>query len=268
MMKVTVLGCSGSNGVPAGGYGWGLCDPNEPKNNRMRPSVLLEKDGFSLVIDAGPDIRHQLARAEKWLIDAVLFTHPHFDHIGGVGDLFGICYSRKNTLPFYTYQECANEIYDRNRYAFEKLTIPVDNSDKRLPLFEFHLIPETGGNVQIGPFNLQLMALDHWNMTTLGVLCGRFAYLIDFKTLAPAQIADLRARQFDVVIMDGNNPADRPNIGPGHVDCVTSAGYAQEIGARITYLSSLPGWHDYQTLKQSLPNGVEPAYDGLSFNIE
>lgn len=262
--KVTVLGCGGSNGVPATGYGWGSCDPREPKNNRTRPGVMLEKDGFRLVIDAGPDIRTQLTREKTWTIDAVLFTHPHFDHIGGVGDMFGICHTTKRTLPFYTYDKGAAEIFERNRYAFERIRIK-DAGDKELPLFDLRVVPAAGA-LQIGPFALETYALDHYDIVTMGVRCGAFAYLIDFCTLDDALINKMQG--LDVLIIDGNNPADNPQISRGHIDSRTAAAYAARIGARQTYLSSLPAWHDYKTLLAALPPGVEPAYDGLSFTIK
>lgn len=259
--KVTVLGCSGSNGVPATGYGWGKCDKNEPKNHRTRPGVMLEKDGFRLVIDAGPDIRQQLTREQAWTIDAVLFTHPHFDHIGGVGDLFGIAHARKQTLPFYTYDKCATEIYERNRYAFDRVRVK-DTGDNEIHLFSLNVVP-VAGNLQIGPFKLQTMSLDHYDTVTMGVRCGDFAYLIDFYQLEDAQIQQLQGLQ--TLIIDGNNPVDNPRVSLGHVDSATAAVLAQKIGAKQTYLSSLPGWHDYATLAASLPAGVAPAYDGLNF---
>ena len=258
---VTVLGCSGSNGVPATGYGWGDCDRMNPKNHRTRPGVLLEKDGFRLVIDAGPDIRHQLARHEKWTIDAVLFTHPHFDHIGGVGDLFGICHARKATLPFYSDQITAGEIYERNRYAFERLTIKT-MTDQQLPMFALNVVP-VDGTLQIGPFTLQTFALDHYDTTTMGVRAGDFAYLIDFRRL-DEHVFD-KVKGLTTLIIDGNNPADRPDISLGHVDCARAADYALRIAAKQTYLSSLPTWHDYDRLAATLPPGILPAHDGLQF---
>lgn len=259
--KVTVLGCGGSNGVPATGYGWGVCDPNEPKNNRTRPGVLLEKDGFRLVIDAGPDIRHQLTRLGIWTIDAVLFTHPHFDHIGGVGDMFGICHTTKKSLPFYAYDKGIAEIFERNRYAFERIKIK-DSANNDTPLFSLNTIPIAGA-LQIGPFSMQTFALDHFDMQTIGVRCGNFAYLIDFCQLDDSLINAMQG--LDSLIIDGNNPADNPYISRGHIDAETAAAYAQRIGANRTYLSSLPAWHDYKTLLASLPPMVEPAYDGLTF---
>lgn len=261
--KVTVLGSGGSNGVPATGYGWGACDPLEPKNNRTRPGVLLEKDGFRLVIDAGPDIRTQLARHGIWTIDAVLFTHPHFDHIGGVGDMFGICHTTKKTLPFYTYDQGVTEIFERNRYAFERIKIK-DLDNNPIPLFSLNSIPITG-RLNIGPFALQTFALDHYDMQTIGVRCGAFAYLIDFYKLDDALIDEMQG--LDILIIDGNNPANDPHISRGHIDAQTAAAYAQRIGAKHTYLSSLPAWHDYKTLLAALPPSVEPAYDGLSFSV-
>lgn len=262
-IKATVLGCSGSNGVPATGYGWGDCDPTNPKNNRMRPSILLQKDGYSLVIDAGPDIRHQLTRAGVWTIDAVIFTHPHFDHIGGIGDLFGICHQRRETLPFYCDQTTASTIYERNRYAFERLTIKTV-TDQALPMFALNVVP-VDGQLQVGPFLFHTFALDHHDTITMGLRIGDFAYLIDFRRLDDSVFDKLHG--LTTLIIDGNNPSDRPDISLGHIDAARGAEYAVRIGAKRSYLSSLPAWHDYDRLAATLPKNVEPAFDGLDFSI-
>ena len=89
-MRVTVLGCGPSSGVPTITGDWGKCDPKNPKNRRRRPSILLEKEGFNILIDTSPDLREQLIDSKCQKVDAVLYTHEHADHVMGIDDLRGI----------------------------------------------------------------------------------------------------------------------------------------------------------------------------------
>ncbi|MDR1236329.1 MAG: MBL fold metallo-hydrolase, partial [Holosporaceae bacterium] len=128
MMKITVLGCGPSGGVPTLKYGWGDCDSNNPKNRRLRSSIIIEKGNMALLVDTSPDLRQQLLnwRGDREKPDAVIFTHAHYDHTSGLNELrplfFGReklhIYATENDLElikkefFYLFQKSDREIYD------------------------------------------------------------------------------------------------------------------------------------------------------------
>ncbi|MCE2517951.1 MAG: MBL fold metallo-hydrolase, partial [Alphaproteobacteria bacterium] len=120
-MKVTLLGCGTSVGVPALGHaGWGLCDPGNPKNRRQRCAVLVQKDGFNLLVDAGPDIRNQLLDAGNPKIHAVLITHTHADHVAGMDDLRTYYWPDELKIPVYGTKGVLDTLKDRFNYLFVK----------------------------------------------------------------------------------------------------------------------------------------------------
>ena len=122
-IKITILGCGSSGGVPRVGFGWGDCDPNEPRNRRRRCALLVERiaeDGAStsVLIDAGPDLREQLLSVNCHTLDAVLLTHDHADHVHGIDDLRGIVLRQRARLPVYMDQRTSVGVFQRFGYAF------------------------------------------------------------------------------------------------------------------------------------------------------
>ena len=126
-MKVTILGCGSSSGLPVVGSGWGECDPNEPRNRRQRASILVSDDATTLLVDASPDCRAQLLSAEVHHLDAVLFTHAHADHCHGIDDLRWINVATGEDLPAYGNAETLAEIDRRFAYVFETLKFTTEN---------------------------------------------------------------------------------------------------------------------------------------------
>ena len=126
-MKVTILGCGSSSGVPTITGNWGVCDPKNPKNRRRRPSVLLEKNGFNLLIDTSPDLREQLIDSKCKQIDAVLYTHEHADHVMGIDDLRAIRKELKRNIEVFAAPEVIESLKTRfgnlgNILDFDTLT--------------------------------------------------------------------------------------------------------------------------------------------------
>ena len=147
-MKVRVLGCGISGGVPSLQDGWGICDPNNPKNRRSRSSILLEKEGFRLLVDASPEVRLQLIEAGYPKIDAVLLTHMHADHVGGMDDLR--CFTWEKPLPVFINEKEIKEFKYRMRYVFE---VP-ENNREFVPKFDLFPVKKNSC-FQIGPFHIQ-----------------------------------------------------------------------------------------------------------------
>src|SRR5581483_7825580 len=119
-LKVRILGCGTSTGVPKIGNDWGLCDPNEPRNARLRTSILVESAGERLLVDCGPDLRQQLLSAEVGRLAGVIVTHAHGDHCHGIDELRPIAQAIGGPLPLYARAEVLKELNLRFAYAFEK----------------------------------------------------------------------------------------------------------------------------------------------------
>ena len=121
-MKITILGCGTSVGVPSLGIlGWGKCDPKNPKNRRQRSSVLIQNNGINILIDAGPDIRNQLLKTEIDKIDAVLITHTHSDHISGLPELRPFYFGERKNIPIYGNSKTLSDLNKMFDYLFESL---------------------------------------------------------------------------------------------------------------------------------------------------
>ena len=118
-MKITVLGCGPSSGVPTITGDWGLCNPNNPKNRRRRPSILIEKDGYYILIDTSPDLHAQLIDAKCKKIDAVLYTHEHADHVMGIDDLRGIQRNMTKKIDVFADKQVLKNLKTRFGYLFE-----------------------------------------------------------------------------------------------------------------------------------------------------
>ncbi|MBV8776353.1 MAG: MBL fold metallo-hydrolase, partial [Alphaproteobacteria bacterium] len=118
-MRITMLGCGPSTGVPAIGPDWGKCDPNEPRNRRRRASLLIECRGKTILIDTSPDMREQLLDARVNRIDAVVLTHPHADHLHGIDDLRGVNRAMGEAIPLYADARTLAEVEQRFGYALK-----------------------------------------------------------------------------------------------------------------------------------------------------
>ena len=185
-MKVRVLGCGASWGVPAIGPDWGRCDPTDPRNRRRRGSLLVESRGRTLLIDTSPDLREQLLDAGAARLDAVLLTHAHADHLHGIDDLRMDNRLIGHSIPFYASAAALAEARQRFGYAFAS---PVPGKPLYRPALKTCDIdgPFTAAGMAVVPF-----VQDHGYSTTLGFRIGPVAYSTDvtnlndnaFKTLA------------------------------------------------------------------------------------
>ncbi len=124
-MKITILGCGAAGGVPMISSGWGECDPDEPKNRRRRPSILIESDGKTVLIDTSPDLRDQLLGAGVRRLDAVLYTHAHADHLHGIDDLREVNRAMRAPIDVYGSRTTLDEIDARFGYVFTPLTVDL-----------------------------------------------------------------------------------------------------------------------------------------------
>ncbi len=253
-MKITILGCGASWGVPAIGPDWGRCDPADPRNRRRRCSLLVECRGAALLIDTSPDLREQLLDAGVSRIDAVLLTHAHADHLHGIDDIRIINKLIKKVLPFYAGPEALAEVERRFGYT---LLPPPEKSLYRPALSGRPITgPFTAAGMPIVPF-----AQDHGFSTTLGFRIGRMAYSTDVTELDETAFAALSG--IDLWIVD----CMRREPHPTHSHLAKTLAWIDRVRPRRAILTHMDQSLDYRELRAELPAGVEPAYDSLTVEL-
>ncbi len=257
-MKVEILGCGGATGTPSVEWGWGRCDPDEPRNRRLRPSILIDGAGTRILVDTGPDLREQLLRSGIQTVDAIVYTHAHADHLHGIDDLRSVNRFMNKALPAYADEETLASIRARFSYVFDPLV------DGATSYYKPTLIPNTlayGDVVQIGALRMATFAQDHGWATTMGLRCGPVAYSTDVVELTEPAFEVLRG--VDTWIVDAFQEPPHPTHA--HVGKVLE--WVERIKPRRTVLTHMSARLDYQTLRDKLPAGVEPAYDGMILEI-
>jgi phosphoribosyl 1,2-cyclic phosphate phosphodiesterase len=257
VMRVTVLGSGGSRGVPViGPDGWGRCDPANPKNRRMRPSVLVEQAGVAVLVDTSPDLRQQFLNSGCQRLDAVLWTHQHADHAHGIDELREICRLMHAPLDAYGWDEHLRDIEIRFPYCFEPLKAgypfyrPVLNARRITGPFAVNGLPVT-------PFEQ-----DHGYMKTVGYRFGRFAYSTDVVRFDEDAFAALEG--IDTWVVDCGR-IEPPH--PVHAHLALTLSWIERVRPRRAYLTHMDNTMDYDHLRRILPDGVEPAYDGMVIEV-
>jgi phosphoribosyl 1,2-cyclic phosphate phosphodiesterase len=254
-LKFTILGCSNSTGVPAAGNHWGSCNPNEPKNIRSRPSLLVQSQNTTIIIDCGPDFRMQTTNANINHLDALLLTHAHGDHINGIDDVRTYMFRQKSKIPLYLNQETLTELERRYTYIFQ-----TSENGLYQPVFAPTILNENyHKHMRIGDIDLIPFPQNHGDITTVGYRFGDFAYSTDVKALNAAAINTLKGIKTWVVDAAGYHQENNPV----HANLKEVYAMNEQIGAKTIYLTSLSLAMDYQTLCDELPKGYKPAYDGL-----
>ena len=258
-LKCTILGCGSSGGVPRIGGNWGACDPNEPRNRRSRCSILVERGATAVLVDTSPDMREQLlGTAIEW-IDGVLFTHDHADQSHGFDDLRAIAINRMRRVDVYLDHDTDKTLRSRFGYCFETppgSSYPPIVNGHSLAALEPVTIQGDGGEITALPF-LQY----HGDVNSLGFRFANLAYSSDLVGLPDESFAALEG--LDVWIVD----ALRYNPHPSHAHLDLTLEWVARLKPKRTILTNLHVDMDYQTLVRDLPDGVEPAYDGMIVEI-
>lgn len=255
-MRVTILGCGGSGGVPlVGGVDgrgeWGACDPEEPRNRRTRCSVLVEQDDTAILIDTSPDLRHQLLSAGVSTISAVLYTHAHADHCHGIDDLRGMRRRGGRDIDVYAAEPTLNAIESRFVYAFE-------GGGGYPPVVRGHVVngPFTIGSAAITPFEQF-----HGYEKTVGYRIGNMAYSVDVVDLPEDSLACLHG--LDLWIVD----CLRMTPHPTHAHFERTLDWVAQVRPKRALLTHMDASMDYATVRDLCPAGVEPAYDQQTINV-
>jgi len=257
-MKLTVLGCGPSGGVPLVGNVWGRCDPNNPKNSRLRTSLLIENEGKRILIDTSPDMRQQLLRAEVNGVDAILYTHAHSDHLHGIDDLRPLYFGgKRQSFPMFGTQATLSEIQERFDYMFASIEDP-DRAAIYPQICLPHVISdefEVLGNKVIA------FDQDHGHGITTGYRFDRFAYSTDVKALDDRAFEVMQG--VDVWFVDCLSK--EPRNTHAHLDLTLS--WIERLQPKLAILIHMNHTMDYESLKSELPEGVEPAYDGMVVEV-
>jgi len=257
-MRITILGSGSSAGTPMIGRGWGACDPENSKNRRLRASILVEGEDTTFLVDASPDLRQQILGAGVERMDAVLFTHAHADHLHGIDDLRGINRAMGAPLDVFADANTLDTIRNRFSYVLEPLAEGATFYYK--PVLIPHEISD-GAEFAVGSYTVAAFDQDHGLMRTLGFRVGSFAYSTDVVSLPEAAFEAVAG--VDTWVIGTLTDVEHPTHA--HVDKALK--WIERVGPRRAILSHLSADLDYETLATSLPDGVEPAYDGMVIDI-
>lgn len=265
-LRVTILGCGASGGVPRLGPDWGAADPAEPKNRRRRCSILVERiaaEGArtTVLVDTAPDLREQLLDARVGRLDGVLYTHDHADQSHGIDDLRVIAYRMQRRVDVYADDTTIESLLGRFGYCFHQHeSSPYPAILRHCPI-EGPLKPFTvegpGGGLEVLPFDL-----DHGTCRSLGFRFGPVAYSPDAVGLPDESSAALD--DLDCWIVD----ALRYRPHPTHANLEMALDWLGRVKPRQGVLTNMNVELDYARLRRELPPGVVPAYDGMVLEFE
>ncbi len=256
-MKITILGCGGSGGVPLIGNNWGRCDPANPKNTRTRPSIYIEDNGVGILIDTSPDLRTQLLANNISRVNAVLYTHAHADHLHGIDDMRGMNRVMQKVIPIYADRPTMDEIEKCFGYV---LKILPDGHGFYRPQLQPNLI-QAYQEFQFEHLKIMPILQNHGYINSLGFRIGNFAYCTDVVDF-PAESFEL-LRGVDTWIVDCF--INEPHQSHAHVDKVLA--WANQLKPRRTILTHLSAQLDYDKLSAKCLPGMEPGFDGMVIDV-
>ncbi|GFZ84668.1 MBL fold metallo-hydrolase [Aquaticitalea lipolytica] len=253
-MKITFLGTGTSQGIPVIGSSHPVCLSSNPKDKRLRVSVLIEWDNYVYVIDCGPDFRQQMLNAKCTKLDGIIFTHEHADHTAGLDDIRPF-YFKQGDIPVYAHKRVIKALEDRFEYIFE-----TENKYAGAPGVTTHQIenkPFTLGGINVIPINGM-----HYKLQVFGFRFNDFAYLTDMKTVEDKEIEKLKGVKVLVV------NALREEQHVSHFNLDEALAFIDKVKpekAYLTHISHLLGFHD--EVQQRLPKNVFLAYDNLQITL-
>jgi len=253
-LKITFLGTGTSQGIPIIGSDHPVCLSDNPKDKRLRVSVLVEWDDYTFVVDCGPDFRQQMLKAQVTKIDGIIFTHEHADHTMGLDDIRPFFF-RQGDIPLYAHERVFKALEKRFDYIFTtKVKYPGVPSVLKT-------------EIQNAPFivgNLDVIPIDglHHKLQVFGFRFKDFAYLTDMKTIKSKEIEKLKG--LDVLVV--NALREEPHMS--HFNLEEALEFINRVNpkrAYLTHISHLMGFHN--DVQQKLPENVFLAYDNLQISI-
>lgn len=257
-MKLTFLGTGTSFGIPVVGCDCRACTSPDPRDRRTRHGAVLEMDGGRLLVDTPPELRLQLLAAGVGRVDAVWFTHLHADHVHGIDDL-RIFTVRGGDLPVYVGIEYRERMTRYFEYIFDESYRPLEGTSK--PQLRLHEL-QPGRPLDLLGERFHPVEVPHGQVRVYGFRVGKLGYVTDGKCLPPETLEALRG--VDVLVL---NALWFGKPHPTHFSVEEAVAAARDVGARRTYLTHLTHRVTHQELLDRLPEGVEPAYDGLTIEV-
>ncbi len=253
-MQLTFLGTGTSQGIPIIGSQHPVCLSSNPKDNRLRVSVLIEWDNYSYVIDCGPDFRQQMLAQNVSKIDGILFTHEHNDHVVGLDDIRPF-YFRQGNISIYAHQRVVDALKQRFSYVFE-----VENKYPGAPTLDVNYI--TNSDFKLGNKVVSPVEVLHGNLQVFGFRIGDMAYVTDAKTISKTELNKLKGLK--VLVLN----ALRIEEHHSHLNldqALEIVEYLKPEQTFFTHISHHLGFHD--EIDAQLPDGVNLAYDNLKISI-
>lgn len=250
-MKLRILGCGTSSGVPRIGNDWGDCDSSNPRNRRMRASIMVETKDTRILVDTTPDMREQLLAANISDVDAVIWTHDHADHCHGLDDLRQLFHARGHPVIGYARPDALSTLQRRFDYAFA-------GKDGYPPTVEGRMLPD---RLEFGDLVVDALDQPHGMTTSAGLIFSssgkKIVYSTDFNNITPDMEAAFDSA--DCWVID----ALRRRPHPTHCHLGQALDMISIVKPRLALLTHMDQSMDYATLCAELPSGVMPAHDGL-----
>ncbi|MFU0506505.1 MBL fold metallo-hydrolase [Pseudaminobacter sp. NGMCC 1.201702] len=264
-LRLTILGCGSSPGTPRITGDWGNCDPTNPKNRRTRAAALVERIAANgattrVVIDTGPDFREQMLMVGVKRLDGVIYTHPHADHIHGIDDLRGYVLEQRQLIDIYADQPTLDRLHEAFGYCFET---PAGSSYP--PILRAHEIEHSDPVViegEGGALTFEPLPQIHGDMISLGFRIGSLAYCSDVSHFPPATAE--RLHDLDVLVIDALQY--RPH--PTHLSLSEALEWIERLKPTRAILTHMHVPMDYAVVAAETPQNVDPAYDGMTIEID
>ena len=254
-MKVRILGCGTSSGVPRVGGDWGQCDRNEPRNRRRRVSILVSYRESRVLVDTSPDLREQLLDAEVSDVEAVIWTHDHADHCHGIDDLRQLYHARGRPVAGYARAQTLDLLKQRFAYAFEgKGGYPA--------VVAPHLLPN---HINLAGLSVRALDQPHGPITSAGLRFDAGGAAIGYSTDFDSLTDDMAMlfEGLDLWVVD----ALRRKPHPTHPHLAQTLEWIRRLAPKRAILTHMDNSMDYRTLCAELPDGVEPAYDNMEIEL-
>ena len=254
MLKITFLGTGTSQGIPVVGSNHPVCKSVDPKDSRLRSSILIQWKSFNFVIDCGPDFRYQMLRTNCNKVDAVFFTHEHSDHVSGIDDLRPF-YFNHGDVNIYAHKRVLLNIKNRFSYIF--------NNDNNYPGVPVINPIEIDNNIfKVNGLNIMPISVKHNKLQVFGYRLEDFAYITDMKTISDFEISKLT--NLKVLVLN----CLRIKEHHSHLNLKEALDLVKIIKPKIcyfTHISHYLGFH--KEVESNLPDNIFLAYDQLTIKV-
>ncbi|MCB0402082.1 MAG: MBL fold metallo-hydrolase [Flavobacteriales bacterium] len=253
-MKITFLGTGTSQGVPVIACNCDVCLSDDPKDNRLRSSILVEQQGKVVVVDTGPDFRQQMLRANVQQLDAVVFTHEHKDHVAGLDDVRAFNFKQQQDMEIYATERVQQALKREFYYAFETAKYPG------VPHLNLHTIDQDPFQIE----GMEFIPIEvwHYKMPVKAFRIGNFTYITDANRIEEQELEKIRGSE--VIVVNALRKTDHLSHFTLN-EAVALLEKLQPKQAYLTHISHLMGKHE--EVQKELPEFIQIAYDGQEISL-